>query len=772
MKKIAKIFAFVFAFLLLLTPVIMAATPYETYTYSIDGDVLKSPDAYVPDGTAAINSATLGLEVPMSTPTDVESDIWGNVYITDSVNNRIIMTNKHFQLVDIIDSFVNDDGVEDSFNSPASVFVVSEGDFRGLYICDTANKRIVKFMMNESGLYEFSRTFNEPLISFANEKGSYNPISCVVDKHGRMYVASNGTTEGIIVLTSKGDFINFIGAPKVTVSALQALLQTVNPWANTDTFANIPVTYRKLELDETYGDFVYGAINFLPSEESQQLTQLTTKANDYSPVKLLNAGGTDIMQRTGFFAPAGEVAVELKTIETSINKDAPKGVSKISDVSSGPNGVWSILDEKRAKIYTYDRSGNLLYIFGDTGEQYGQITKNSSGTGAQAITYQTYTESQQVKEKVVDEDTGKYLLDETGNYVYEWVTKDVDVTKIIVLDKSASALVVYKQTDYASVLAEAIKLQNAGSFKEAKDEWQKVLAYNNNFDTAYVEMGKVLYRSGSEDELSTALEYFESAYDVENYATVFKAMRSNVMEKWFIPMIILIIAALFGVVKVFTYAGKVNKAAATKGGKRTLKEELTFGFHLLFHPFDGFWDLKKEKRGSVRAGIIFLVITVAAFYYSGIGKGYYYNPQNNTPTIFAQASMVLIPFFLWVVSNWCLTTLFDGEGSFKDIFIATSYSLFPLPVLVIISTALTNVLVGTESQIPTLILTVGYIYMAFLIIIGMQVTHDYSMGKNIVTVIATLAGMVVIMFIAVLFTTLISKMTSFVTTIASEISYR
>ena len=93
-------------------------------------------------------------------------------------------------------------------------------------------------------------------------------------------------------------------------------------------------------------------------------------------------------------------------------------------------------------------------------------------------------------------------------------------------------------------------------------------------------------------------------------------------------------------------------------------------------------------------------------------------------------------------------------------------------MLVIVSTALTNVLVGTESQIPTLIMTIGYIYMAFLIIIGMQVTHDYSTGKNIVTIVATLAGMVVIMFIAVLFTTLISKMTSFVTTITSELSYR
>ncbi len=756
MKKIARIIAFVFAFVMLLTPAVMAATPYETYTYSIDGEVLESPDAYVPDGVSAISSATLGLEKPLSSPSDIETDDFGNVYITDLGNNRIVVTDKHYNVIDIIEEFVNGDGVEDFFKSPSSTFVVSKGDYEGLYVCDTATKRIVKFKMNEEGKFEFSKEFREPQINFASADGSYNPVSCVVDKHGRMYVASSGTTEGIIVLTSEGDFINFIGAPKVSVSALQAVIQTINPWSKLE-FTNVPVTYNNLELDETYGDFVYGAIVFSPEDESQQLTQLTSKTDDYSPVKLLNAGGVDIMQRTGFFSPAGEVAVEMQTMLTSANKSAPKGVSKIVDVTSGPDGVWSIIDNKRAKVYTYDRSGNLLYIFGDTGEQFGQITKISSeATGAQAITYQTYTIEQDVK----NEETG------------EWETKNVDVTKIIVLDTSTASFTVYKQTDYANVLAEAIKLQNAGNFEDAKGEWEKVLAYNNNFDTAYVEMGKVLYRSGSEDELDTALKYFQNAYDTENYATVFKAIRANVMEKWFIPMVILIVVALFGIVKVFTYAGKVNKAAATKGGKRTLKEELTFGFHLMFHPFDGFWDLKKEKRGSVRASIIFLVITVVAFYYSGIGKGYYYAPQGSSATIFSQAATVLIPFFLWVISNWCFTTLFDGEGSFKDIFVATSYSLFPLPVLVIISTALTHVLVGTESQIPTLILTVGYIYMAFLIIVGMQVTHDYSTGKNIVTVIATLAGMVIIMFIAVLFTTLISKMASFVTTITSELSYR
>ena len=755
MKKIARIIALMFVLAILFSTCAMAATPYDTYTYSIDGEVLKSPDAYVTDGVAPIDSSAIGLEnldgERITNPTDIETDDNGNVYITDQANNRIVVLDKHYKWQATIKTFVNGDGVEDSLNSPAGLFTVSEGDYKGLYICDKFNKRILRFSIDD---YTYEHTYKEPQISFADDKGAYTPVSCVVDKHGRMYVASDGTTEGIIVLTADGDFINFIGAPKVSVSALQAVIQAINPFSTRE-FTNVPTTYTNLELDDTYGDFVYGTVKILAADEDKQLTQITSKTADYSPVKLLNAGGVDIMQRTGFFAPSGEVAVSDSVVETSLNKNAPKGVSTVIDVSSGPDGVWSIIDSKRSKVYTYDRSGNLLYIFGDKGEQFGQIST------AQAITYQTYKE--EIKEY---DENGKEIIKENPDYEI--------ITKIIILDTTNASFTVYRQTEYAKVLANAIQLQNEGKFDEAKGAWEQVLARNNNFDTAYVEMGKVLYRNanGNREMLNDALGYFEDAYDIENYATVFKTIRAGIMERWFLLLVAGIIVVLFAVVKIFGYAGKVNKAAAVKGGKRTLKEELTYGFHLMFHPFDGYWDLKHEKRGSLRASIIFLAITVVAFYYSGIGKGYYYNPKGATATIFSQAAMVLIPFFLWVISNWCFTTLFDGEGSFKDIFIATAYALFPVPVLVIVSTILTNVLVGTESQIPTLIITVAYIYMAFLIIIGMQVTHDYSTGKNIVTVVMTLVGMVIIMFIAVLFVSLISKMTGFVSTIIDELSYR
>ncbi len=720
MKKLAKLTVFVIALLMLL-PIVAMAAPYSTYTYSIDGELLPSPDAYVPD--QMISLVSLGFNAQDNNNVDlydIEADAEGNLYITDQKNGRIIVTDKHYQYKYTIDKFVNNHGVNDTLKSPESSFIVNEGDMKGLYVCDTSNKRIVVFDVDDGS---FIREIIEPKTELM-AKNSFSPVSCVVDKHGRIFVVSRSTTEGIIVMTSEGQFINFIGAPKVTISAFDALIQKITPSA-AEFLSFVPTPYERIDIDEQTQEFVYATIVFGSADEQAQLEALTTKLSDYSPVRLLNASGVDIMHRNGFFAPAGEVNVELNTTSTISNEGVPKGVSKIIDITSGPNGTWSILDEKRSKIYTYDKDGNLLHIFGDQGPQLGNINK------PKAITYQG--------------------------------------SNIIVLDNGNKSFTVYRRTEYAEILDEAIYYQNQGDYDLAIDKWEEVLARNNNFDSAYVAIGKSLYRDGKYEE---AIKYYQNAYDTENYATAFKDMRKEKMETLLIPMVILIVVLFILIGKVFGYAAKVNNEAQLVVGQKTLKQEYLFGFHLIFHPFDGYWDLKHEKRGSVRASLIIIVTTIVAFYYQSIGTGYYYNPQGTYMSVFMQIMSIVIPLMLFVIANWCFTTLFDGEGSFKDIFIASSYALYPVPVFVIISTILTNVLVGDEGQITTMLVTIAFIWMGFLLVLGMQVTHDYSMGKNIVTIIMTIVGMVFIMFIALLFISLITKMVSLVSTIASEISYR
>ena len=298
MKKLNRIILIALALIMLLPSVISATVPYSTYTYSIDGEVLDSPDAYVPD--QLVNSVSLGLETKLKNPTDIDADEIGNLYITDKENNRIVVLDKYYEIKYIIDGFVNQHGVDDTFNGPNGAFVVDNGDFEGLYICDTLNSRILVFNQ-ENG--EFVREIGKPESELFDEKDGYAPVSCVVDKYGRIYVASNVTTQGVIVMTFQGEFINFIGAPKVTISALEALIQMFSKTA-ADQLIFVPTAYNTLDLDKTTGEFVYATIMYSSEEDTEkQAAQLETKETDGSPVRLLNANGTDIMNRNGFFAP-------------------------------------------------------------------------------------------------------------------------------------------------------------------------------------------------------------------------------------------------------------------------------------------------------------------------------------------------------------------------------------------------------------------------------------------------------------------------------------
>ena len=319
-------------------------------------------------------------------------------------------------------------------------------------------------------------------------------------------------------------------------------------------------------------------------------------------------------------------------------------------------------------------------------------------------------------------------------------------------------------------ITEALVNQNERRYDAAKSDWEDILKRNNNFDSAYIQIGKSLYRQGKYEE---SMEYYKSAFETENYSESYKEIRKNWANKWFALIPITIILVFWLMAKFFGFAGKVNKRTALKVGRKSLKEELLYAFHVILHPFDGFWDLKHEQRGSVKSGFVILLVTIIAYFYRTIGTGYIFNPRPSTSfNIVGAITAVVAPLVLWTVANWCLTTLFEGEGSMADIFTACCYCLTPLPLIIIPVTIISNFLTRTEGGIITMLESFAYIWMGLLVFFAMMVTHDYSVGKNILACIGTIVGMAFIMFIGVLFSSLLAKIVSFIMNIINEVSYR
>ena len=185
-----------------------------------------------------------------------------------------------------------------------------------------------------------------------------------------------------------------------------------------------------------------------------------------------------------------------------------------------------------------------------------------------------------------------------------------------------------------------------------RHDWFKILQRNSNFDAAYVGIGKAYYRNG---EWTQAMEYFKNAYDIKNYSMAFGMYRTNWASRYFLIVPIAVIVLIWLLVLFSGYAKKVNKKGELYKGKRTFWQEFMYVFHIMLHPFDGFWDLKHEKRGSVRAGLFIILLSAVAFSYQAIGRSYIFNPRATYSSVFMQALSLIVPIILWVTANWCLT---------------------------------------------------------------------------------------------------------------------
>lgn len=202
-------------------------------------------------------------------------------------------------------------------------------------------------------------------------------------------------------------------------------------------------------------------------------------------------------------------------------------------------------------------------------------------------------------------------------------------------------------------------------------------------------------------------------------------------------------------------------------------KSLKYGFHVMTHPFDGFWDLKREHRGTLAGALTFVVLTVLMLVIQKQNTAFLFN-MNRLEQIDVLVDIITVGllFVLWCVSNWCLTSLMDGEGKMRDIAIFTGYSLLPLLLIQFPLIGLSHVITTEEGTFYYVFTVISYIWTAALLLFGMMVTHQYSMKKTILTTILTLVGMAIITFIGLLFFSVIQQIVTFIVSVYKEIRYR
>jgi len=213
----------------------------------------------------------------------------------------------------------------------------------------------------------------------------------------------------------------------------------------------------------------------------------------------------------------------------------------------------------------------------------------------------------------------------------------------------------------------------------------------------------------------------------------------------------------------------VNKEKLIHVGKT-----LRYSLYVITHPLDGYWDLTHEKRGSVAAAniIIALALLTNLLQYQYSNPMIYGFVQLQYFNVYRVIAGFLAPIFIGTLANWGLTTLFDGKGTMKDVYMAIGYALTPYVLINFPCIFISNVMTIEEGSFIYYAQSIAGVWVGVLIISAVMQIHDYTITKTILTLIATAVGMLVIVFVLLLFFSLISDAAAYFISLYKEVSYR
>lgn len=216
-----------------------------------------------------------------------------------------------------------------------------------------------------------------------------------------------------------------------------------------------------------------------------------------------------------------------------------------------------------------------------------------------------------------------------------------------------------------------------------------------------------------------------------------------------------------------------TESKGKSGRLSAYKADMRYMWHVIFRPFDGFWDMAHEGKGSLAAATTYLVLFLITY----VGKYMYTNFQFvDTPVqyinVFEEVISILLPFLLLITANWGLTTLFDGKGRFQDIYKALCYALAPYVLIQLPLILVSNIITFDEASFYYVLMTISLIWVVFLAFVALMQVHDYGPGKTIIFLIATVVGLLIIIFLILTFFSLLSDAASYFVSLAREIMFR
>ncbi|MBO5200402.1 MAG: YIP1 family protein [Clostridia bacterium] len=465
---------------------------------------------------------------------------------------------------------------------------------------------------------------------------------------------------------------------------------------------------------------IANSVRYLPTEYSNMtidelgflfVTSGSSSAKNEYIVKL-NSNGSNVLEgeKYGDFNLG---SYNLKGYSTSFNA-----------VTVDEDGFITVADKTWNRLMQYSSEGELLYIFAGQGSAVGTFSDNS---------------------QIISIDK-----------------------EIVVADSVTNAITVMQPTRFGLDVRNGYLLYQKGLFEESIQPWQNVLDAAGNYEAAYIGIGKALQLK---KDYKGAMDYFKMGYSRADYSAAYQRYRSQVMRDVFpIAMTVIMVLAVLAVIAFKVYRKKHPKTEKPPLDKRG---KLAYLFYTQIHPFDGFAEMRYNHKGSVTIStvLVFLWFLLEAVKFNY--KGFIFN--QNEPQDFSIIALLATTVGLSAMlclSNWLLSTFFEGKGTLKNVWIHFGYGLVPMLVAGVIEVILSNLLTQDENFFIYYIGIFGAIYSVFLILIGNGELHQYSFKRNIFSMLASLVGVLIMLFVIFLFFNLIMQISEFATSVIEEAFYR
>ena len=603
--------------------------------------------------------------------------------------------------------------------SPQDLFIDSNNY---LYVADSSTRQII--VLNE----------NREIVRLIGRGELTAPTGVTVNQYGEIFVADR---DYVVIFCPEGELLNRFGRPDSPLFGATAAFRPLKLAVNSHgvIFIAGEAAHNGLIMLGYDGEFLgyFGANQTVLT--LFQILQNTFTPRDRRHVNVpLPPTSVAIDDRGAVFTVTnGLLSERVKKLNVTGNNILPNVTSTLTtiDIAMAHHGGFFVLDTQGI-IIEYNSEGWPIFSFGFTDPAVQRMGVFLSPTSIAQDNY--------------------------GN--------------LFVADGVSGLIHFFAPTEFARWVHMAMYYFDQGLYTESMAYWEEVLRFHSGFSLANMAIGQALFLK---EDFTSALHSFYVARYVTGYSEAFWELRND----WMILHAGSLIVGVFALWLIFKglrgLRGDKENKTQWRITPHPILQELAHVKKVLRSPVDAFYEIRFHNKASVKSATIMYVLLLVAYFISIVGRGFVFT-ETTLLSFFFSVPMLMLIFVsavaLFVVVNYLVATINEGEGSFKNVYICTAYSSAPYILLSVPATIISRVLTLNENFVFSFAMQIAVVWSFVLVFLMIKELHDYEIGaviKNIILTVFTAGVLIVTGFVLYL---LVGQVIEFALDIVMEVGVR